>query len=285
MRARRAAAAARPARQGWLPAAPRRPPRQAPGAKRRERVGDRTVTQPPRAARAGRQPIDELLQGGAIEIPHPDLAVEVGQREGDQQATVLTARIGAHAVVPGCRIAIKPRQAEPVQRRAAPPRTRLAVALQLDRPSARHRLSRLLALAAVDAIDHHELRPTPVAARYAGRLSGNTISVALLPRRCHLSAFARGRNSLRDRDSPYAPERIRTSDLRFRRPTLYPAELRAQGNGQSSHRAPPRSPAERAGFEPAMELSAPYSLSRRVPSATRPPLRGRAFPDPPRGPV
>src|SRR3954453_22276108 len=46
-----------------------------------------------------------------------------------------------------------------------------------------------------------------------------------------------------------APERIRTSDLRFRRPTLYPAELRAQraaivGNG---------SRAERAGFEPAME--------------------------------
>ena len=34
-----------------------------------------------------------------------------------------------------------------------------------------------------------------------------------------------------------------------------------------------RRPAERAGFEPAMELSAPYSLSRRVPSATRPPLR------------
>jgi hypothetical protein len=28
---------------------------------------------------------------------------------------------------------------------------------------------------------------------------------------------------------PSAPERIRTSDLRFRRPTLYPAELRAQG--------------------------------------------------------
>jgi hypothetical protein len=26
-----------------------------------------------------------------------------------------------------------------------------------------------------------------------------------------------------------APERIRTSDLRFRRPTLYPAELRAPG--------------------------------------------------------
>src|ERR1700709_995282 len=31
-----------------------------------------------------------------------------------------------------------------------------------------------------------------------------------------------------NRTSSYAPERIRTSDLRFRRPTLYPAELRAQ---------------------------------------------------------
>src|SRR3954453_6450467 len=29
---------------------------------------------------------------------------------------------------------------------------------------------------------------------------------------------------------------------------------------------------EREGFEPSRELSAPYSLSRRVPSATRPPL-------------
>ena len=29
-----------------------------------------------------------------------------------------------------------------------------------------------------------------------------------------------------------APERIRTSDLRFRRPTLYPAELRAQRSGK-----------------------------------------------------
>src|SRR5687767_6690572 len=69
-----------------------------------------------------------------------------------------------------------------------------------------------------------------------------------------------------------APERIRTSDLRFRRPTLYPAELRAQGRADSLAAA--SRPAERAGFEPAMELSAPYSLSRRVPSATRPPLRG-----------
>src|SRR3954454_25244572 len=41
-----------------------------------------------------------------------------------------------------------------------------------------------------------------------------------------------------------APERIRTSDLRFRRPTLYPAELRAQGRvaaiPESSERGPDR---------------------------------------------
>ena len=35
-------------------------------------------------------------------------------------------------------------------------------------------------------------------------------------------------NSLRNCDSQNAPDRIRTCDLRFRRPTLYPAELRAQ---------------------------------------------------------
>src|SRR5947199_5846472 len=35
-----------------------------------------------------------------------------------------------------------------------------------------------------------------------------------------------------------------------------------------------RASAEREGFEPSMELVTPYSLSRRVPSATRPPLRG-----------
>src|SRR5215207_2011090 len=35
----------------------------------------------------------------------------------------------------------------------------------------------------------------------------------------------------RSAESGSAPERIRTSDLRFRRPTLYPAELRAQLGG------------------------------------------------------
>src|SRR5215212_5661389 len=35
-------------------------------------------------------------------------------------------------------------------------------------------------------------------------------------------------SSCRCSPSPSAPDRIRTCDLRFRRPTLYPAELRAQ---------------------------------------------------------
>ena len=39
-----------------------------------------------------------------------------------------------------------------------------------------------------------------------------------------------------------------------------------------------RSGAEREGFEPSRELLAPYSLSRRVPSAARPPLRANTGP-------
>src|SRR3954462_12573134 len=42
---------------------------------------------------------------------------------------------------------------------------------------------------------------------------------------------------------------------------------------------------EREGFEPSRELLAPYSLSRRVPSAARPPLRGRRSPERPRGTI
>jgi hypothetical protein len=45
-----------------------------------------------------------------------------------------------------------------------------------------------------------------------------------------------------------APERIRTSDLRFRRPTLYPAELRAQGVVQCKRRGRDSNP--RWGLSP-----------------------------------
>src|SRR5215210_2039627 len=52
-----------------------------------------------------------------------------------------------------------------------------------------------------------------------------------------------------------APDRIRTCDLRFRRPTLYPAELRAPVRPRIATRPGPSpcgAEAERAGFEPAM---------------------------------
>jgi hypothetical protein len=109
-------------------------------------------------------------RSGVSQLADADLAVEVRQREVHQQSPVLAARAGTHAVAATARVAIKPRQAELVQGRAAPPRTRLAVALQLDHASVGHRVGRLLALAAVDAVHHDQLRPTPVDARYGGRL-------------------------------------------------------------------------------------------------------------------
>ena len=161
-------------------------------AQRRKRVGDRAITQPPGAARARRQPIHELLHGGAIEIAHPDLAVEVGQREVDQQATVLAARVRAHAVVPAAGVAIKPREAEPVQRRAATPRTRLAVALQLDRAGARPTCR---PTACADGRRRDRPRRTSThAGRRPARRSARVATPSLLPRChrcCHLWAFAR----------------------------------------------------------------------------------------------
>jgi hypothetical protein len=44
-------------------------------------------------------------------------------------------------------------------------------------------------------------------------------------------ALSNLRNPLPKRDRYYAPDRIRTCDLRFRRPTLYPTELQARDAG------------------------------------------------------
>jgi hypothetical protein len=81
------------------------------------------------------QPVDEVLHGSAIEVADENLAVEIAQREVDQQPPVLAARVGAHAVATRTGVAIKPRQAELVQRRAAAQRSRLAVAPQWPRPT------------------------------------------------------------------------------------------------------------------------------------------------------
>ena len=141
------------------------------------------------------------------------ITIEEGQREVDRQAEVLAARAGAHAVG----VAIKPRQAEPVQRRAATKRPRLAVALELDRPSLGQRAGILLALTTLDAINRHVPGTTPVDTRHIGPLQGQLAhccpvapAVATQPRS---PAAAK---PLQHRDSQSAPERIRTSDLRFR---------------------------------------------------------------------
>ena len=84
-----------------------------------------------------------------------------------------------------------------------------------------------------------------------------------------------------------APGEIRTPDLVVRSHALYPTELRARvgitEDGRFYHAKLERQDglyksssawklAERVGFEPTMELSTPYSLSRGAPSAARPPL-------------
>jgi hypothetical protein len=84
------------------------------------------VGQPTVAARTSGQPIDEVLRLGAVQVADADLAVEVGQREADQQPAVLPARVRADAVVARSGVAIKPREAEPVQRRTAAQRPCLA---------------------------------------------------------------------------------------------------------------------------------------------------------------
>jgi hypothetical protein len=87
----------------------------------------------------------------------------------------------------------------------------------------------------------------------------------------------RGYRSAPDGASTEAPSRHRlaprfqnASIRRSRRPSTAGRRLPRQRRKPSVYKA--FSGTERAGFEPAMECSAPYSLSRRVPSAARPPL-------------
>ena len=94
-----------------------------------------------------------------VQITDADLAIEVAQREVDQQPAALAARVRAHAVMPTAGVAVKPGKAEPMQRRTAPQRSGLAVALELDRPNPGKRVGALLALTAVDAVDTTYLDP------------------------------------------------------------------------------------------------------------------------------
>jgi hypothetical protein len=83
-----------------------------------------------------------------------------------------------------------------VQGRASPLRPGLAVALQLDRAGVGQRIGRLLALMALDAINHDELSTHD--GRHPALRSAQVATPSVLlrcHRCCHLCAFARGRKS------------------------------------------------------------------------------------------
>jgi hypothetical protein len=81
-----------------------------------------------------------------------------------------------------------------------------------------------------------------------------------------LQRAARKRKTRRFRRVPSAPERIRTSDLRFRRPTLYPAELRALAASKGSG-ARPGCPGSR--FLRQRSARRRYRRRQRVPRSSR----------------
>jgi hypothetical protein len=105
-----------------------------------------------------------------------------------------------------------------MQRRPAPLRARLRIAHQLDRLRLRECRRHLLALTATAAIHHDEARTTPIDTGEPGPLKGQpghrclVASPVATPGRS-----ASARKPLRQANYESAPERIRTSDLRFRR--------------------------------------------------------------------
>src|SRR5918999_2552921 len=84
----------------------------------------------------------------------------------------------------------------------------------------------LLALTTLDAVDHNVLQPTPVDARRIGPLEGQLAHCCpVAPGVATQRRSPPAGNPLQHWDSCSAPERMRTSDLRFRRATLkWPAQ-------------------------------------------------------------
>ena len=110
----------------------------------------------------------------------------------------------------------------------------LRVARDLDRARLSERRGGLLALAAVTTKDDDVAAAPAIDTGMARALEQHPTALPCCPSCCHNARFvtqptspaAQGISApLRD-----APGEIRTPDLRFRRPTLYPAELRAQRN-------------------------------------------------------
>ena len=121
-------------------------------------------------------------------------------------------------------------------RRAPPPRDTAAGATtrhaardpttalgNIPRPCGPSRIARALLHLALGGSGCGRPRPRPTRHPYPAPAPMPAARSTNPTRACHPGSALGG--------FEHAPERIRTSDLRFRRPTLYPAELRAQGRG------------------------------------------------------
>jgi hypothetical protein len=170
----------------------------------------------PRAARSGPQGVPARIPRGGesrLFVSHAAGGLAAAFRSSaaggsDASANLLerSSRL-AYDVMARPRVAVKPGKAERMQRRSPPRGPRLARACQLDRPRLGQRIGRLRG---------RPRRTSTRADTRPARRSARVATPSLLPC-CHLWPFASGRNPLLARDLLSAPERIRTSDLRFRR--------------------------------------------------------------------
>jgi hypothetical protein len=209
-------------------------------AQRGDRVADRAVGEPTPRAVLGRQPAQEALQRATIKLGHARLRPEVAQRKGDQQALVFDSGRLAHRVVVEAAVGVDPGERVAPQARSKPRRAGFSVAGDLDRARLGEARNRLFALAVLASVDGNVATPASVDARMRCPPQWHRRGAFLRLPRCHrcchprrLAAAAENAwiphtSAVSSEGTPSAPDRIRTCDLRFRRPTLYPTELRAR---------------------------------------------------------
>jgi hypothetical protein len=196
------------------------------GAQRHHGVVDRAVAQSvPVGSMPATKPVDEAAHTLFVEVAQTLFGGEVRKRVGDEQTPVLAAgAIVDDVMTAATGVVIDPLQRVAVERRPGPARGLLRRGANLDLTRRAKRGRRSPALAAV-----LEGRRRPTASR-ARRRRASRCAEAPPPstRRPPLSPCGVRRDDDRPCDRPppraigrvscSAPERIRTSDLRFRRP-------------------------------------------------------------------
>jgi hypothetical protein len=153
---------------------------------------------------------------------------------------------------------------------AAPLVASVSVALELEGPSLHQRGHRLLALTATGAVDHDVTRAALVHARELRADQWQHGRLCLLPPCCNPTAFGHRPNSPPPRGFENAPERIRTFDLRLRRPTLAVVIWLKSPRSRQKIRIAVRLSGERSGGEDVLDA---HGNSRRS-GLTRSLVRG-----------